>query len=129
MGLGTALRIYSERFSEKTGMKVTVDDNDTQVQSEALKENIFRIYQEALANAVKHSGGKHVHVAVRRSGNRILVEIRDDGKGFDRTEVVSENRGIGLSTMNERVQLLGGTLKINSLPGKGTSIIIEVSDT
>ena len=81
---------------------------------------LFRIVQEALQNLKKHSGVVQVEVRLRRTGNRILVSICDEGKGFDAW--VNGEPGLGIRSMMERARLAGGHLKIHSEPGKGTRI-------
>jgi len=94
----------------------------------------FRIVQEALGNAIKHSGAKHLLVRLRSSVNRLTVSVRDDGVGFDVQDprVHALDAGsIGLSSMRERAALAGGHFDIQSSIGHGTriraSFPIEVS--
>ena len=89
---------------------------------------LFRIVQEALNNVAKHAQAMHAEVRVEFSQGRILVEVSDDGRGFE----VPEEPGdllrlgkLGLTGLAERAQLLGGSLKINSAPGKGTRVSVE----
>jgi signal transduction histidine kinase len=85
----------------------------------------FRILQEALGNAIKHSGGTHLLVRLRSSVNRLTVSIRDDGVGFDVKEARAHAAGvgsIGLSSMRERAALAGGHFGIQSAVGHGTRI-------
>jgi signal transduction histidine kinase len=81
---------------------------------------LFRIVQEALQNLKKHSGVAKAEVRLRRTGNRILVSIRDEGKGFDPR--VNGEHSLGIRSMRERAHLVGGHLTIYSEPGKGTKI-------
>jgi PAS domain S-box-containing protein len=81
---------------------------------------IFRIAQEALQNAVKHSGGRRVHIAIEGTGGGVHLTVEDDGVGFD--PLVSQSAGLGLLTMRERAELVGGTLTVTSAPGRGTTI-------
>lgn len=79
----------------------------------------YRLVQEALTNVAKHSGAEHVILSVRREPNAILVEVSDDGAGFEPT---APRHGFGLTGMRERVALVDGTLEINSSKGGGTRI-------
>ncbi len=91
--------------------------------------NLYRIVQEALNNIVTHAGATQAHIVMRRRKNRLWVAIKDDGRGFDLDkfkEGSKAKKGIGLLTMEERVKLLGGEIKIQSQPAKGTMIIFEV---
>ena len=78
--------------------------------------------QEALNNAVRHSGAHNAKVAVERPANSIVVRITDDGHGFD----PARSRGMGILGMEERVKRLGGTLRVESQPGKGAAVTVEL---
>lgn len=85
----------------------------------------FRIVQEGLANAVKHSGARHLQVHLKRAADRLILSIRDDGVGFDVNDArahASDAGGIGLCSMGERAASAGGRLEIISLIGHGTRI-------
>jgi len=82
----------------------------------------YRVAQEALSNAVKHSRADRVSVQVRGSSYGITMTIDDNGVGFD---VGATQRGLGLLSMRERVEQIGGSLALRSEPGKGT--LLEVS--
>lgn len=95
---------------------------------EPLKIIIYRILQEALNNAAKHSSAKHVLVSLKKVKSKIQLTIEDDGKGFDLKQVASNYdisvlEGLGLMSMRERAELTGGFLKIRTQLDKGTSII------
>jgi len=96
--------------------------------SEPLKIIIYRILQEALNNAAKHSSADRVCVSLKKVKNKIQLTIEDNGKGFDLKQVarnydISVLEGLGLMSMLERAEHTGGTLKIRTALGKGTSII------
>ncbi len=91
---------------------------------------LYRVAQEALTNARKHARAERVEVSLRKkSGRRVRLEVRDTGRGFD-PQAVPEASGsgerVGLTSMCERVTLLGGDLKLTSSPGEGTSVVAEV---
>jgi len=85
---------------------------------------LFRIAQEALNNAVRHSGASRVAVAVEATGNEVQLRIEDDGRGFD--TAVERSGGIGLIGMRERARLAGGRALIRSRPGTGTLVAVSV---
>ncbi len=88
---------------------------------------IFRIAHEALHNALRHAGA--THIAVRMSaaaGEPVMVEVRDDGAGFDPARSELRARHLGLTSMEERARELGGRLEIRSAPGAGTTVRLEV---
>ena len=84
----------------------------------------YRIVQEALANAARHSGSLHADVWIGAHDRRLSIVIGDEGGGFDRT--VSAEPGIGLAGMRERAELLGGQLTVRSAPGRGTRVSVEI---
>src|SRR5262245_43603208 len=85
---------------------------------------LFRVAQEALGNAVKHSGAGHVSVELTGGPSSVALTITDDGKGFDVERV--PNAGLGLMSMRERVEAVGGTLEIQSAPTQGTRLRVTV---
>lgn len=94
----------------------------------AAETAIYRIVQGALTNVVQHAHAEHVSVLVERRGQKLVVIIEDDGEGFDLTGVREgslEGR-LGLAGMEERVALLGGNLTIETAPGSGTTVFLEV---
>ncbi|MEW5940732.1 MAG: GAF domain-containing sensor histidine kinase [Chloroflexota bacterium] len=86
---------------------------------------LFHICQEALANAAKHAGAKRVNVNVWTTDERVLMEIRDNGKGFD-IEKMNKAIGHGLANMQTRARSVGGEVDISSMPGEGTTVLVWV---
>jgi signal transduction histidine kinase len=85
----------------------------------------FRVLQEALHNAVKHSGAKRVEVQLAEHSNEVHFIVRDSGKGFD-VETAKQGEGLGLMSMQERVSLVNGTIDIESQQIGGTTIRVRV---
>jgi signal transduction histidine kinase len=83
---------------------------------------IFRIVQEAIRNAARHSGASQVRVYLKEKAGRIWLSIQDDGKGFN----PREERGLGILGIQERVGRLGGSLDVNSRPGGGTIVRFDL---
>jgi signal transduction histidine kinase len=92
-----------------------------------VETSLYRIVQEALTNVVRHAQASTVGILLKRGRGKLKMFIEDDGIGFD-PEQVSQADRMGLLGMRERAEMLGGTLTIESTPGKGTSIIVEVPD-
>lgn len=123
LGLVAALDWQAREVSKRTGMLVdTLDENVSDNLPEEYKTCVYRIVQEALNNCSKHAYAKNVRVVVRQESNRLRVNIEDDGKGFDASRV----RGLGLVGMNERVGQLGGVLKVESDPARGTRLQVDL---
>jgi signal transduction histidine kinase len=84
---------------------------------------LLRILQEALANVRRHSAARNVEVGLRTEDHAILIEVSDDGRGFDPG---SAGAGIGLSAMRERAEGLGGEFEVRSRPGQGTEVKVRI---
>lgn len=123
LGLLPALQWQAREVSRRTGIEVeVVADNVADDLPEDHKTCIYRVVQEALHNCAQHSTARSVRLTVVQHEDRIELTIADDGKGFD-SQVV---RGMGLLGMEERVTHLGGTFHVNSKPGEGVSLDIEL---
>jgi signal transduction histidine kinase len=92
------------------------------------EQPLFRVAQEALANIARHSGASTVNITLVYANGDINLTVSDDGRGFD---VDSSHNGYGLSSMQERVSALGGTLTVESLPDNGTTVscIVPVTES
>jgi signal transduction histidine kinase len=89
--------------------------------------HLFRIVQEALANVRKHAQAHQAWVTLRADPRRLDLEVRDDGKGFEANPSPSSAaRSFGLTSMRERAESLGGSLCVESQPGSGTRVLVEV---
>jgi hypothetical protein len=86
---------------------------------------LFRVLQEALRNAVRHSAARRFAVSLQGTADALSLTVRDDGRGFD-AESAAHDRGLGLTSMRERLKLVAGELSIESKPGKGTTIMARV---
>jgi signal transduction histidine kinase len=123
-GLVTAVRDLASQSGFEVVVEAAESAGDPQLLGPTATVEIYRIVQEALANAARHSGARRAHLAITRHADRLLVEVVDDGRGFDPAEVADS--GIGLAGMLERARLLGGQLAITSAPGKGTLVALSV---
>jgi two-component system NarL family sensor kinase len=90
-----------------------------------VETSIYRIAQESLTNVRRHAGARHVWLAVGDGPGKVTVEVRDDGVGFDVGAALRRGR-LGLQGMIERVELLGGTIRIDSRTGAGTTIRVAL---
>lgn len=125
MGIGAAVRLYSQKFTEKNGINVDVKTELSVRPTSLIEDNLFRILQEAFSNTVKHAEAENIKVYLGIRDGRIIMEIDDDGRGFDYGRI-SQNSGLGLSTMEERINLMGGVFSLRSKSGAGTTIRVEV---
>ena len=123
LGLVPALQWQAREVSKRSGVWVKVEALQV---SEELPEDhktcIYRVVQEALHNCVQHSGARHVKITVDQEPGHLELSVEDDGKGFD----AREERGMGLLGMQERVSYLGGSLTVDSAPGRGTVLRVAL---
>jgi signal transduction histidine kinase len=123
LGLVPALQWQAREISKRTGMAVTVDaDSVADDLPEEVKTCIYRVVQEALHNCTRHAFARSVCIQVVEESGRIHLSVLDDGQGFDSTHT----RGLGLLGMEERVTHLGGRFHLQSEPGRGTRLRIEI---
>jgi signal transduction histidine kinase len=124
-GLARALSAYGDQLGSSTGLRVTVQSPTVPLSlSHAAQAQLFAIAREALANVVKHSRAGRAEVVVSAKTNVVVVEVRDDGCGFD---VAPDRPGhYGLESIRDRASELGGKATITSSPGAGTAVRVEV---
>jgi two-component system, NarL family, sensor histidine kinase DevS len=123
-GLVSALERLVETFSEQTGIQVDLEPRLGEERlSPDVETTLYRITQEALTNVVKHAQAKRVSIVLTRRSGSVAAVIEDDGRGFS---AGSEGNGLGLLGMRERITLVGGRLDVESSPGSGTTLSIEV---
>jgi PAS domain S-box-containing protein len=122
LGLGPTIKAFCDEIAESSGIAVRFTDGMTplRVLAEETALCVFRVTQEALQNVVKHSGGRHADVRLRLDGAQLTLWVVDDGVGFDTKAL--RGGGLGLMTMQERVELLGGRLRVISEPACGTVV-------
>jgi signal transduction histidine kinase len=128
-GLGAALEQYADRLRQTEELNVEVDPGsyDSQLDKEA-ESVVFSVVEEAVGNVKKHANANRVLVRLRVDANTFTVEIQDDGVGFD-AEAVQRRREaghLGLLNMQERAELMGGRFTIQSQPGAGTRVRLDI---
>ncbi|MBI4291888.1 MAG: HAMP domain-containing protein [Betaproteobacteria bacterium] len=129
MGILPALKDLGEKFSRRANIAVAVAGVAPGIRLPAEKEiALFRIAQEALMNCAKHSHADNIAISLDCNSERIQLSIADDGVGFDAPELSQGGQapGLGLLTMQERAEAIGGKCRIHSTPGKETRVVVEV---
>ena len=129
LGLLSAIRWYGERYLQPRGISVRCEFEKLEPRLPPVAETaVFRVCQEAMTNIARHAQAETVLVQARVEGGALVVEIEDDGRGFDPAEVARRpgRPHFGLLGIRERVELLGGRLTIDSAPGRGTRLRVEV---
>ncbi len=133
LGLVPTLKQYVQDFEEKTKLSanMTVVGHETRLASYS-EVTLFRVVQELLTNIQKHAHATHVQVLLDFQDTLVVASVEDDGSGFDMNELKSANqqrKGLGLATLQERAEMLGGQIQIDSRIGRGTRIRIEIPCT
>lgn len=127
LGLSAALRRLAEEFMRLHEIDFVIEmDRIDHLISEKARIVLYRIVQEALTNIEKHAQAKKARLTIRREQGRVLFEIEDDGRGFEVTQALAAENGLGLATINERVRMLGGLLKLRSRAGIGTRLSFAI---
>ena len=123
LGLKMALKEVCRQISRQHNIDIQLEADELPWQlSDDLSLCFYRIAQEALNNAVKHSQSKRIDVKLGNSGGRVWMRVKDFGVGFDAT---ARSSGIGLAAMRERLRMVNGSLRVKSSPGVGTELTAE----
>jgi len=125
LGLVTGMRSWCKEFGERQKLEIDFKSHDVPKPPQEISLCLFRVLQEALHNAAKHSGAKQIEVQLTENSGEIHLIVNDSGKGFD-VESAMRSRGLGLTSMHERVRLVGGTILIDSGPLAGTTVHVCV---
>jgi signal transduction histidine kinase len=125
-GLVNTLRTQIRVLDRAHSARVTLDASSLKALPAAQEEALLRVAQEALHNALRHSGADRVGVVLGRRGAGAVLRVKDDGKGFEPSAVRRAGRHLGLVSMRDRASGVGGRLTVTSAPGTGTTITMEV---
>ena len=121
--ISNELKILQNTGQYNTELKIIGESYKLQPQKEMV---LFRIFQEALNNAIKHSKSKKINVLLKYETNKFSLAINDDGVGFNKEALDVFQSGIGLKSMQDRAALIGAMFTLHSVPGNGTLITIEL---
>jgi len=127
-GLCGALRKHVEMLRRLHRVEIELEVDDDAGSGGRRDEEVFRVAQEALQNAVRHGVPARLGVRLGHRDGTLVLEVSDDGVGFDPADPELRARRLGLTSMEERAQRLGGALEIRSAPGAGTTIRLEAPD-
>lgn len=128
LGLGPALRAFGRSLAERNDLEIDFDLAATNgYLTSNQKIGLYRILQEAMYNSVRHAGARRLDLTVSHRLGGVVAEAADDGAGFDPGSVESQERAcLGLLAMRERARHVGGTFHLESRPGSGTRIRVEI---
>jgi signal transduction histidine kinase len=125
LGLVPALREHLARCEAEHDLVVDFSADGGERLPAAVETALFRIAQEAVNNVLRHAQARRVRVTLERDANRVRLRVSDDGQGFD-TLAPRSGRNVGLWSMRERVDQLGGEFEVRSEPGQGTTVVMAV---
>jgi signal transduction histidine kinase len=129
LGTGAAVDALADRFRSRgidVALRIDLDYEAGRTETrhdDKLETALYRITQEAMTNAFKHSGAESLSIEITETDDHIDVRVRDEGRGYDPSE---HTGGFGLLGMRERVQLLGGRLTVDTAPGAGTAVMARL---
>jgi PAS domain S-box-containing protein len=121
LGLAAAVEWQAQEFQARSGIQCKVRLLTKEVFAPDVSTALFRILQETLTNVARHATATRVEVVKQKQGDRVVLMIRDNGRGFDQADP-SFSKSLGLLGMRERAAILGGQVNISSAPGKGTTV-------
>lgn len=127
-GLAEAVRSFIDRATHVSDIRFsTTADSVDGCLSKECEMSAYRLIQESVNNITKHSAATEASILLQRKDGHVLIVVRDNGKGFEVTEASSAGRrGFGLHSISERVRILNGTLTLDSAPGQGTTVKVEI---
>lgn len=128
-GLLTAIREFVSSINNRDGDQLKIRLSLTEATLPLGSQKIihaYRIIQEIVHNTIKHAGATELTIAIKRYKDQLIIETKDNGKGFDYHQKLAESKGLGLKSLINRVHLLRGRLNMDSKPGEGTFIIIQI---
>jgi signal transduction histidine kinase len=129
-GLLRSLEAYLSKYSKQCGIETSLvfELSGKLSLSPKFEVQILRVVQEALTNVRKHSGAKHVRLVISENGLYTSFSVEDDGEGFDFQEISASRQRYGLDIMRERLEMLSGTLKVETKVGRGTKVVASIPE-
>src|SRR6266516_6805165 len=127
LGLADAIRNYASEWETRCGIKVSTKIDTAETTMSPQQElATYRVLQEALQNVHKHAQAAAVGIVWQRSAGNWVLHVTDDGIGFDLVKAARRAKSVGLLSMRERAELIGGSLQIQSSPGKGSAVTLQL---
>jgi signal transduction histidine kinase len=123
LGLAAAVASHARQHLVGQGLKVSLEIDETLASQPAIDTTIFRIYQELATNILRHAQAEHVTIELFERDGRRILDVEDDGLGFDAEGTFD---GAGVTGMRERAALVNGTIRFDSEPGEGTHVVVEI---
>jgi signal transduction histidine kinase len=126
LGLTAAIEWQAQEFQTRMGIRCSFTSSlENIILDKERSTVIFRIFQEALTNVVRHANATRINVSLKEEADNLILEVRDNGEGIKESEI-SNAKSLGLLGMRERAILLGGEIKISGTPRKGTKVTVRI---
>jgi PAS domain S-box-containing protein len=125
LGLVAALEWYTAEFEKRTGIACILKHSNLPKVDELVSTAAYRIAQEAVTNVARHTSASHVEIALQAEDSILTLTVVDNGCGFNAAKL-AQSEGLGVAGMRERASLAGGTLEVQSQPGKGTQVLCRL---
>lgn len=128
LGLVPALRYLADGLAQRSGLRVNIEDVPEGSLPKRVETTLYHVAKEALHNVTKHARAEEVTIRFERWPHGVRCFLQDDGVGFEPTKIQDDHaeKGFGLIGMRERLKVVGGQLRINSLSGHGTELVVEI---
>jgi len=126
VGLYQAFTDYCQRVTRQSGVNIHFIGKDIPQLPEFIKISLYRVLQEALNNALKHAQAKNIEISLGSEKGSVNLYIHDDGRGFNKEPAMAMSQGIGLKGIYNRIEALGGNMKIISSHNKGTTLVAKI---
>ncbi|MEX0285420.1 MAG: ATP-binding protein [Paracoccaceae bacterium] len=123
-GLAAAILSHADLVTKRSNVTVSVDAGDIPDLSPTTQGHLYRVFQEAVQNAIRHGGARNILVQLQPAAQGFELSVQDDGAGFDPD---TAEGGIGLTSMRQRAELIGAEIRIDSAPGQGTTLMVRRS--
>ena len=125
-GLINAVQEFTSNASASSGVMIRFTASEDIQAGEEKNINIYRIVQEVVHNCMKHAKASRLDISIEAKNGNLVLLCRDNGKGFDYTRMITESGGIGLRSIKNRTEIMGGNLRVESKPGVGTAFLFEI---
>lgn len=126
MDISMAIQTYLDRLKTISDIEIDARLESVKIPATVIAEHLYRIMQEAVSNVLRHAQATKITIILQENKNAILLAVEDNGIGFDWQQIMKQNQGIGFITMKERARILHAHLFIESKPGKGTLVEVEI---
>ncbi len=125
-GLPAAIRQFVAFISNESPIRIDFRHDEISALPEDKSIHLYRMVQELVQNGIKHSNASQININLREERNKLILQVKDDGKGFDEQEAIKKASGFGLHNLYNRTELMKGDMYLDTAKGKGASYTFEI---